>query len=262
MNIYECLNKITEYIEKHLTDEIDNNVLSKMMGVNLYTMKRIFSLLCNISLADYIRRRKLSEAAYFLYHDNMKVIDVAFKFGYDNATSFSRAFEAYHGIKPSKVKKEQVQLKNFPRIEFSYKEFIPADFSYRVVFYPDLELYGLGVSTSLEKVKKDAPLFYQKMNQQYGQVEYAITFYKDEERFLIDSYWCLYKNKKKEFVKKRIPASKWLSFQINTQKTQDIQKTIDLFYQKFLPSCKFNLKDLPEIEYYHDGICEFLIAIL
>lgn len=261
MNIYECLNEITEYIENHLTDEIDYKYLSKIMGVNEYTMRRIFSLLCNVTIADYIRKRKLSEAAYLLCYEHMKVIDVALKYGYDNATSFSRAFINYHGIKPSKVKKEYTKLKNFPRIVFSNVEFVPIDISYKIVELPFLKLYGLEIQTSIDKVRKDAPLFYQKMKHQYGPAPYAITFYEDIDRFYVDSYWCLYKTKKNGFSKQEIPASKWLSFQISSQEAKDIQHTIDLFYQKFLPSCRFNLRDLPEIEYYHDSICEFLIAI-
>lgn len=261
MNIFECLNEITEYIENHLTGEIDYKYLSKIMGVNEYTMRRIFSLLCNVTIADYIRKRKLSDAAYLLYYKDVKVIDVALKYGYENATSFSRAFTSYHGIKPSRVKKEYAKLKNFPRITFDGEGYEAIDISYCIIDLPSLELYGFGISTSIDEIKKEAPLFYHEMTEKYGAVPYAITYYKDVERFLVDSYWCLYKDKIKNSIKKEIPESKWLAFQINVQDEKEIQKAIAQFYQKFLPSCKFNLRDLPEIEYYHDDICEFLIAI-
>ena len=60
MNIYKSLNEITEYIDSHLEEKIDYEILSRMLGVNSYTMQRIFSLLTNISLSDYIRKRRLS----------------------------------------------------------------------------------------------------------------------------------------------------------------------------------------------------------
>lgn len=107
MNIYKVLNEITLYIDENLEYEIDYGVLAKKMGVNEYTMRRIFSLLTNITLAEYIRKRRLSNAGYDLYNGNLKVIDVAIKYGYDNATSFSRSFTAFHGIKPSQVNKNQ-----------------------------------------------------------------------------------------------------------------------------------------------------------
>ena len=86
MNIYKSLNNITKYIEENLENEINYEVLAKIIGVNIYTMQRIFTMLAGISLADYIRKRRLSNAGYDLYENNLKIIDVAFKYQYDNAT--------------------------------------------------------------------------------------------------------------------------------------------------------------------------------
>ncbi len=61
MNIYKCLNEITRYIDDNLENEINYDVLAKIMGVNSYTMQRIFSLIAGISLAEYIRKRRLSQ---------------------------------------------------------------------------------------------------------------------------------------------------------------------------------------------------------
>ena len=74
-------------------------------------------------------------------------------------------------------------------------------------------------------------------------------------------YWILYCKKIDEFTKHLFPKSKWIKFEINSQDSKDIQAMSRKFYNEFLPSCKYNLKDLPELEYYHDGITDFLIAI-
>ena len=111
MNIYKQLNQITNYIDEHLEDKIDDTFLAHFLGVNTYTMKRIFVMIAGISLSEYIRKRRLSNAGYDLYHQKQKIIDIAFKYQYENATSFSRAFEKFHGIKPSLVNK-QTKLKN------------------------------------------------------------------------------------------------------------------------------------------------------
>ena len=52
-----------------------------------------------------------------------------------------------------------------------------------------------------------------------------------------------------------------LKFRINSQNAKDIQDISHKFYGEFLPSVKYNLKELPELEYYHDGITDFLVAI-
>ena len=105
MNVYKSLNQMIDYIESHLMEKIDYQVLAKFLGVNVYTMERFFSLLVNITITEYIRNRRLSMSFYDLYYGKEKMIDVALKYGYENPTSFSRAFQKFHGMKPSEVKK-------------------------------------------------------------------------------------------------------------------------------------------------------------
>jgi len=62
LNIYNCLNEITKYIDDNLEEEIDYKVLARILGVNIYTMRRLFTMLVGISLSEYIRKRRLSNA--------------------------------------------------------------------------------------------------------------------------------------------------------------------------------------------------------
>ena len=64
MNIYKNLNEITKYIDDYLENEINYEVLAKMLGVNIYTMQRLFTMLAGISLSEYIRKRRLSNAGF------------------------------------------------------------------------------------------------------------------------------------------------------------------------------------------------------
>ena len=117
MNIYKELNSITKYIDDNLEEEISYDELSKFLGVNTYTLHRLFSMIAGLSLSEYIRKRRLSSAGYDLYEGKEKIIDIAIKYRYESATSFSRAFYKFHGIKPSEVNKN-TNLKVFPRIVF------------------------------------------------------------------------------------------------------------------------------------------------
>ena len=132
MNIYKSLNEITAYIDNHLEEEISYEVLSKILGVNTYTMQKIFTLLAGLPLSEYIRKRRLSNAGYDLYENKLKVIDVAVKYNYNNATSFSRAFEKFHGIKPSKITKT-TKLINFPRIIFDENIKVTTEINYEII---------------------------------------------------------------------------------------------------------------------------------
>ena len=85
--------------------------------------------------------------------------------------------------------------------------------------------------------------------------------YKTKERQYVKSYWILYDKEIKGLEKKIIPKSKWIVIRINSQEAKDIQEASNVFYYDFVPSCKYNLRDLPEIEYYHNDITDFLIPI-
>lgn len=264
MNIYKCLNEITKYIDDNLEDKIDYEILAKIMGVNSYTMQRIFSLIADISLSEYIRKRRLSSAGFDLYETNDKVMDIAIKYQYDSATSFSRAFEAFHGIKPSMVNKLS-KLKNYPRIIFDENIKITNELEYEIIELDRLELYGIGINTNNNDISIDAPKFFKetelKYKNIYGKIKYGMVTYEDSLRENCKEYFVLYDKAINEFQKIIIPKSKWLKFRINSQNASDIQEMSHKFYLEFLPSCKYNLKEIPELEYYHDNVTDFLVPI-
>ncbi len=263
MNIYKCLNDITQYIDEHLDEKIKYEQLAKFMGVNSYTMQRIFAMVCNIPIGEYIRKRRLSNAGVDLYENNTKVIDVALKYNYENATSFSRAFENFHGIKPSQASK-CTKLKIFPRITFDENIKPTTEISYEIIELPEMHLYGVSTPSSNETIKQDAPTFFKKTYQKYysiyGNIDYGMITY-DESREIVQKYYCIYKKEIPGFEKITIPTSKWLKFRINSQEPSDIRKASQDFYTQIFPNSPYNLKELPELEYYHDDITDFLIAI-
>lgn len=261
MNIYKCLNDITEYIDNHLEDKIDYNILAKMMGVNTYTLLRIFSLLTGISLADYIRKRRLSMAGFDLYQTKTKIIDIAIKYRYENATSFSRAFEKFHGLKPSQVKKDGYKLKNYPKLVFNEEVKTNDLMEYKIIEMNEFSLYGIGVNVTNKTISKEAPKLCEKASKKYGNIDYGMVIYEDLERDYCSKYYALYIKEIKELEKVTIPKSKWIVIKINSRNAKDIQELVNKFYLEFLPSSKYNLKNMPELEYYHYDYTEFLVPI-
>ena len=82
-NIAEKLNLVIDYIERHLTEDIDPKRMEEIACCSYYDLGRIFSLIADINISDYIRKRRLTLAGAELKDDNAKVIDVALKYGYD-----------------------------------------------------------------------------------------------------------------------------------------------------------------------------------
>ena len=261
MNIYKELNKIIDYTEKHLEENIDYKKVASIIGINEYTFQKVFLMIADVSFSEYIRNRRLSNAGEDIYLGKEKIIDVAIKYQYNNPTSFSRAFEKFHGIKPSRVKTNPEKLKMYTRLHFDENHEYNKNIDYKIVKMDELTLYGTYIITNNDKIKHDAPLFYKKISEYYGDPTYGLVFYKDKARMYVKSYWVLYDKCIKGMKKQIIPKSKWIVFRINSQNAKDIQNASDTFYKDFLPNSKYSFTTLPEIEYYHDNITDLLIPI-
>lgn len=269
MNIYQKLNNAIKYIENNLENEIDNKKVSQMLEMNEYTAQTAFYILCDISITDYIRKRRLSNAGYDLYNGNETILEIALKYQYTNATSFSRAFEKFHGIKPSTVKKNPQGLKVYSKIQFNEEEKeVKNTLEYSIQEKEELHLYGIKKKTNLDEIKKEAPRLWIKMQEKYNQIydelNYGMTSYTDRFNDNKCKYWVLTDKKinQKEFEKIIIPKGKWIIIKIKTNESNEIQKITDRFYKEFLPSTKYKLKEIPELEHYNDdGSVELMIPI-
>lgn len=119
MEWVERLNQAMDYIEAHLTEEIDHAQLGRLACCSVYHFQRMFAYMAGVPLGEYIRRRRMSLAAVDLQNGDAKIVEVAQKYGYSSPTAFNRAFQSVHGIAPSAVRGEGVCVKSFPAITFS-----------------------------------------------------------------------------------------------------------------------------------------------
>lgn len=101
------------YIEDHLTEELNYEEIAKRSYSSSFHFQRVFSILCGYTLGEYIRNRRLTLAGLELAQKREKVIDVAYKYGYDSPESFAKAFQKFHGISPSQARRGG-QMKFFP----------------------------------------------------------------------------------------------------------------------------------------------------
>ena len=104
------------FIEENICDELDILGISKKAYISPFYFQKIFHGLCGCTVGEYIRSRRLSLAGEELSTSDVKVIDVALKYGYDSPDSFARAFTKFHGINPSLARQNGVKLKSFAPI--------------------------------------------------------------------------------------------------------------------------------------------------
>ena len=109
----QTISDAVEYIEDHITEDITINDIAKHVCISPFYFQKGFSLLCGLTVMEYIRSRRLALAGNELSSAGAKVIDVALKYGYDSPDSFTRAFTRFHGTTPSMVQKKSTMLKSF-----------------------------------------------------------------------------------------------------------------------------------------------------
>jgi len=139
----ERMSATLDYIESHLDDDILYDEVAKIACCSMHQFGRVFSYIVGISLSEYIRRRRLTLSALDLQCGNVKVIDVAMKYGYNSPDAFTRAFVGMHGVTPSEASTIGVKLKAYPRITLHISIKGDVEMEYRIEEKQDINLVGL-----------------------------------------------------------------------------------------------------------------------
>ena len=132
MDWLERMNAAINYIEDNLTGDIDYRQIAKAACCPNYHFQRMFAFIAEVPLSEYIRRRRLTLAAFELRQSNKSVIEIAQLYGYDSPSSFTRAFNAMHGITPTTARKPGAKLKAYPRMSFHISIMGGTEMNYRI----------------------------------------------------------------------------------------------------------------------------------
>lgn len=258
MDNFDKFTELINYIENNLDKDIDSKKMSQILCVNEYTMYRIFTFLTGMTLTEYIRKRRLSMAAIELQNSNIKIIDLAIKYGYENSESFSRSFYKFHGIKPSKVKKEKQYIKNFPPYSFANIR-TNKELHYKIEEHDKIELYGIPKKCYLPEIKKIAPEFWKELSKDatyehilndytsYGVIEYDEFFPKS----INANYYVASKEYMPHSKKIIIPSSTCAVFKIDEISGDFFYNFSHNAYRNWIPYSGYNIRNIPELEVYN-----------
>ena len=109
----DAIQSAISFIEQHITDDITAEDVANHVHISSFYFQKGFSMLCGYSVTEYIRNRRLALAGGALAATDMKIIDIAMKYGYDSPDSFTKAFTRFHGVSPAMVRKNDVTIKTF-----------------------------------------------------------------------------------------------------------------------------------------------------
>lgn len=119
MDINTVFNDVIDRIEKNIGNQIDYDELARGMGISVFHFQRLFSLLTGVPIGEYIRCRRMTLAGFDIQNSNIKIIDIAFKYGYESHSSFSRAFQVFHGVTPTDVRKKGKEVRIYSPIHLN-----------------------------------------------------------------------------------------------------------------------------------------------
>ena len=99
-----CVRTAIEYMENHLTENVGVEDVAKKVYLSPFFLQKGFSLMTGYGIGEYIRSRRLYQAALDLKNTDDKVIDIAFRYCYETPESFTKAFSRFHDATPSQVR--------------------------------------------------------------------------------------------------------------------------------------------------------------
>lgn len=288
------MNGAVNYIEEHLTEDIDYSEVAKIASCSTYHFQRMFSFIIDVPLSEYIRRRRLTLAAFELQKSDIKVIDLAVKYCYDSPISFTRAFQNLHGVTPSLARDKGVQLKAYPCISFHISIKGDVEMNYRIEQKEAFSVFGVEkiISTVDGKNHKEIPEFWleaikdgvcKKIGKAAG-IDWnetcrgltptnSVMCYKDTGKDTFPYMICAYTPKSgvpKGYTNVEIAANTWAIFK-TVEHTEDktpqvIQELWKRIYSEWFPTSGYEHGPGPELEMYYvvdnnQGYCEVWIPV-
>lgn len=116
LELVNSIQKAIDYIEDRLLTELDYSEIAKQAYMSSFVFQRVFSAVCNITLGEYIRNRRLSLSKDELLSSSCRIIDIALKYQYNSPEGYTRAFYRYYGMTPSVARNRREKLSSFEKI--------------------------------------------------------------------------------------------------------------------------------------------------
>lgn len=266
MDWLDKMNAAMEYIESHLTDDIDYNEIARKARCSEYHFRRMFPFITGVSLSGYIRRRRLTLAVSDLRNTSKPVSEIAKNYRYDSPDSFTRSFKKWHGITPSEVRKGGQSVKAYPRMTFHLSIQGGTEMKYRIEEKKPFTIVG---------IKKRVPIIFEGENPEIkamwknldketigklkeltntepmGLIQASTNFSEGrmEEQGELDHYIgvATTKDTTENYDQLDVPATSWAVFEVEGPFPETLQTTWGRIYSEWFPESEYELSEGPEI---------------
>ncbi|WP_406944317.1 GyrI-like domain-containing protein [Halobacillus sp. SY10] len=270
MTWIQSMQKAIDFMEENLLKDISMEEIAQAAHASLFHFQRIFSLLTDMTVAEYLRRRRLTLAAQELRKGERKIIDVAYTYGYETPESFSRAFRKQHGISPREARSYRGKMTAYNRLVLQVNLKGADPMEYEVVEKEAFKVVGMKEEFSCVNGEnlKGIPQMWGKVNgdgtdqkllkENNGSVKGLLGICVDktaEKKNHID-YWIAAARDGGEvegLEMMEVPKANWAIFGVHGAMPHAMQDTWKKIYSEWFPSSGYENAGGPELEVYHDG---------
>ncbi|MBD8071089.1 AraC family transcriptional regulator [Bacillus sp. PS06] len=266
----ESLQKAIDYMEENMLEDVSIENIAYHANASTFHFQRTFSILTDISVGEYLRRRRLTLAAEELIRTDTRIIDLAFKYGYETPEAFSKAFRKQHGVTPSDVRKGNGRLQSYNRLVIQMKLKGAEPMKYRIVERDGFKVVGVKREFSLEQDANlvGIPKMWDEVNSN-GTCDSLIELMNGEIRGVLGvcddhstqsaktiDYWVAVEHEGEEvdgFLSLEIPASTWAVFEVHGAMPEAMPKVWKQIFSEWFPSSGYQYVETAELEVYPGG---------
>ena len=160
------------YMEDHLREDVSLDDVARAVHLSPFFLQRGFSLMTGFGVGEYLRNRRLYEAALDLQGTGEKVIDIAFRYGYETPESFAKAFARFHGATPTQVR-EGAALRLFLPLTIQISIQGGSKMEPKITPMFPFKLIGFQKEFTYEEAYSEIPKFWDETCERYASRVYA-----------------------------------------------------------------------------------------
>lgn len=250
-----------EYIEENITEDLTIAGIASQVNLSAFYFQKGFAMLCGYTVGEYIRMRRLSLAGSELLSPDVKVIDLAVKYGYDSSDSFTKAFTRFHGSTPTDVRKNRAALKSFARLHIKLSLEGGSVMEYRIEEKAAFKVMGISRVFSYESANTDIPEYWDEVYvgaaHKIVMGMYGICF--DAEMSGNQFRYMIADDLQEEAAAEgnleayEIPAHTWAVFPCRGPMPLALQEVNRRIFSEWLPASRYELSEGYNIEYYSNA---------
>ncbi|MDH6602944.1 AraC family transcriptional regulator [Bacilli bacterium PM5-9] len=246
MKWIDAISEAVTFIEENITEDINVEKIANHINISPFYFQKGFTMLCGFTINEYIRNRRLALAGDELISSDIKIIELALKYGYESPDSFTKSFTRFHKSTPSAVRKNGATIKSF--VPLSIKFTLNGGFSmdYKIIEKKEFKVIGLEKTFKYDDAMSVVPQFWQefyekgynnKITSMYG-INTDETMQGNEFSYMIADEYNEQIELDDNLTIKTIPSFTWAIFSCKGPMPFKLQETNRKIFSEWLPNAK------------------------